>query len=424
MEATNDKDIIEQQAEKISASGVLGRSRSYNRLFDYLVKNSLAGRQVKEIEIATEVFAKDANFDPSQDSMVRVYAHNLRQKLKQFYDGQGADEPVQLLVPRGEYRLAIEPAPASVHHPAGSSAGPRRWPQLVGISSLLFVAGLLVGTMLGGGPTASPYQAVAESVLWRDIMDDELPVLVVVGDYYIFAELDQTGNVARFVREFSINSPEDLDEFLLRRPDQADRFQDLNVTYLAQSTASALRDVFRVLYSDGKDVDVASMSELNPADLRTHHVVYVGYFSALDKLFDFVFAASSLAIGETFDQLWNIDTGTVYTSEAGRPDDYRNYRDYGYFSTFPGPSGNQFVVIAGTRDEGVMHSAQLVTNPVYVPTTVQAIADYSGSPISEFEMLYEVSGFDRTSIDARLVHAAALDYRQIWRGDLLAPELD
>ena len=37
-----------------------------------------------------EVFGKGADFDPSQDSMVRVYAHNLRQKLDHYYATDGA----------------------------------------------------------------------------------------------------------------------------------------------------------------------------------------------------------------------------------------------------------------------------------------------------------------------------------------------
>jgi hypothetical protein len=346
-----------------------------------------------------------------------VYAHNLRQKLKQFYAGDGIDEPQRLYIPRGEYRLALEDADRALE-PSDRPISRRRavWPALA-TGALSLVLGISVGYWLGKADFTTTDPA-ASSALWQQIVDDELPVLVVVGDYYIFAELDGDGNVARFVREFSVNSPEDLDDLITRHTELAGKYQDLEVTYLARSTAYALRDVFRVLFSSGKSVSVVSMSELDPADLRTNHVVYVGYISALDKLFDFVFAASSLAVGDTFDQLWNFETGERFTSEAGRPNDYRNYRDYGFFSTFPGPSGNQFAIVAGTRDEGLMHVAKLITDPVYVPGTVEAIPAGASVGAPAFELLYEVTGFDRTSIDAMLVHSSALDYRHIWRGDL------
>ena len=54
--------------------------------------------------------------------------------------------------------------------------------------------------------------------------------------------------------------------------------------------------------------------------MKSSHVVYVGYMSALDKLEDFVFASSSLAIGYTYDELRNMETGELYTSEAGMPE--------------------------------------------------------------------------------------------------------
>ena len=92
------KTLIREQAGKIAASGVLGRSRSYARLLDFLVERSAEGRAPKEIEIATEVFGKGADFDPSQDSMVRVYAHNLRQKIRQFYEGEGRHEPHRITI--------------------------------------------------------------------------------------------------------------------------------------------------------------------------------------------------------------------------------------------------------------------------------------------------------------------------------------
>jgi len=413
-------DLIRDQAEKIKASGVLGRARSYARLLGYLVDCSAEGRTPKEIEIATEVFAKDAGFDPSQDSMVRVYAHNLRQKIKQYYSGAGRAETRQIAIPKGEYRVTlvapqpVEPRPEA--RPAVLS------PLGLALSAIAILAvGVVIGMNLRAGPDgpAAEYQAVAASPIWSQLLDDRLPTLVVVGDYYIFGELDAQGNVARLVREFSINSGRDLEEFIMFEPEVAERYMDLDLTYLARSTAFALRDVLRVLYTSDKPVRVVSMSELNVADLKANHIVYVGYISALDKLLDFVFSSSALAVGETFDELVNKKTQRVYTSEAGLPADNRNYRDYGLFSSFPGPNGNQFVIVAGTRDAGLMHSAQALTDATHVRAAEQALAPAGKMPPA-FELLYEVTGFDRTNLDAMLVYSGALDYRTIWGGELLA----
>jgi len=406
-------EIIREQAEKIAASGVLGRSRSYRRLLAYLVENTLSGRAPKEIEIAAEVFSRDKSFDPAQDSMVRVYAHNLRQKIRQFYETDGSAESQRLYLPRGEYRLAVSEGDDEALDPIPApAAGPL--PRLAFLATAL-ACGLALGYWIAVGLVP---RAAEPTILWQALADDDLPVQVVVGDYYIFGELDDAGDISRFVREFAVNSRNDLEAFEARSGERRHHFQDLDLTYLAQSTAPALGDVLRVLYGLGKQVEVVPMSQFDPAEVRSRHIVYVGYFSALDKLFDFAFAASDLAIGATFDELINIETGDVYASSAGLPSDYRNYTDYGYFSTFPGPGGNQFVIVAGTRDEGVMHVAQVISDPTYIEATVEAVPGDAGG---SFELLFEVTGFDRTHIDAMLVHAAPLDDSRIWLGSGVRP---
>ena len=42
------------------------------------------------------------------------------------------------------------------------------------------------------------------SPIWASLLDDDMPVLVVVGDYYIFGELDAHGDVERLVRDFTV----------------------------------------------------------------------------------------------------------------------------------------------------------------------------------------------------------------------------
>jgi hypothetical protein len=436
-----ERDLIREQAQKIERSGALGRSRSYTRLLEFLVECSAKGRTPKELEIAMEVFGKGADFDPSQDSMVRVYAHNLRQKLDHYYATDGATEKQQLALARGEYRVSLtrpsgaqdeaQPVPAQglASQPPPPAAGALEQRVQRGRLALAAVVLLAVGVALGFaiGTAREPAPTVAETVaaspVWASLLDDELPVLVVVGDYYIFGELDADGDVERLVRDFDVNSSKELDEKVMYDTKLLGRYMDLDLTYLPRATAFALLDVLRVLYTSSKPVRVVSMSELNVADLKSSHVVYLGYISALDKLEDFVFASSALTIGVTYDELRNIETGEMYTSEAGIPESHRNYRDYGFISTFPGPGGNQFVIIAGTRDPGMMQAAHALAEPMFVRSVENARPDSPGPQPPAFEMLYEVTGYARTNLDAMLVHAAKLNYQQIWGGNFLHAEV-
>jgi hypothetical protein len=255
------------------------------------------------------------------------------------------------------------------------------------------------------------------------VLADDMPILLVIGDYYIFGEVDKhDGDIKRLIRDFTVNSSKDLDELVMYHPDMLGKYMDLDLTYLPRGSALGLLNVLRVIYTTNKPVRVVSMSELSIADLKSNHVVYIGYLSALDKLEDFVFASSSLTIGSTYDELRNIETGETYTSEAGMPETHRSYRDYGFISTFPGPNGNQFVIIAGTRDPGMVEAAHVLSDPSLIKSLESARPDKSGAARPAFEMLYEVAGTARTNLDAMLVHSAKLDYGQIWGGNFLHAE--
>lgn len=395
------------------ATGALGRSRFYAALLEYLLACTERGHTPKEIEIAAEVFNRGDGFDPSQDSMVRVYAHNLRQKLDQYYADQGSAETERVSIPKGEYRLVLVDAGSSTavpEQPAVRALAGSRVRFAIGAAVLVsLVAGVIIGR-LSGASVAESGQAsqVVASPLWSDIADDDIPVTVVVGDYYIFGELDSYGNIMRMVREFDVNSMRDLEDRFLLDPDGSDRYMDLDLTYIPTSTASAVQSVASVLASAGKDVRVVPTSHLDTLAIRESHIVYIGYLSAMGMLQDFVFAGSELEIGASYDEIVHKSSGQIFVSEAGLPSGEQRYRDYGFFSTQPGPAGNQLVVIAGMRDEGLMQTAQAVSDPQLIQASIDAMGEADLAAATAYELLYEVAGLFRTNLNSSVVHAAPL----------------
>jgi hypothetical protein len=425
---------LEQHAERLRASGVLGRSDLIRRLFDYLVTCASAGRVPKEIEVAIDGFGRTADFDVSQDAMVRVYVHKLRRKLEEFYARPGAAAGGSLRIPRGEYRLvldppaeaegaavvAVEPADEPIPEPPapallpGTSRAPWSRRERFGalaIAVLLGLCGLLAWDAFEA-PTGDPaVRALRANGLWAPLLEDELPIQIVLGDYYIFGERDGGGaGVARLVRDFDINSRADLDRRLKEQPQLASRYADLNLGYLPTSSAQALRAILPVLTGAGKAVNITLASELPPSAFKNSHVVYIGYLSGLGMMQDVVFAGSRFEIGSSYDELIDTVDGTQYVSEAGGPlPDTERYRDYAYLSTFGGPEGNRHLILAGTRDTAVMQSAEIAAS-VRRSDELLAHTDRGG----DFEALYEVFGVSRTNLEARLLVAQALDAKAIW----------
>ena len=104
-----DRSQFEAAIERLVASHSLHGSESLCKLLRYLAKQAIEhpGAQVKEYQIATEVFGRQANFDPQLDSMVRVQAGRLRTKLTEYYSTEGASEPYMVELPKGSYALGF-----------------------------------------------------------------------------------------------------------------------------------------------------------------------------------------------------------------------------------------------------------------------------------------------------------------------------
>ena len=407
---------ITEEVGKIIESGALGRSHIYERLLSYLAQCSEKNQKPREVDIAIDVFDKTKEFDSNQDSFVRVYIHNLRRKLDDYYAEIPGENGQRLKIAKGQYRLdMVSPEPYKNY-------GNAKEIQKIGIG---FIAGLIVFSIATyflfdwNRHLPDAYEQVADSPVWEDMLGEDYPLLVVVGDYYIFGELDEFGRVRRLLREFDVNSSDDLDDLFFGQPDLQEDYMDLDLTYLPQGAAFALKDLLRVVYTSNKEVRVTTMSELRVADLKSHDILYVGYISALGTLMDFVFASSGLSIGESYDELINDVTGDYYASGAGIPEE-SNYQDYGLVSTFPGPDGNRFLVIAGTRDSGVMHTAEAITTRTDIEVLERALAFDNEDQDMAFEALYEVTGFDRMNLDAMLIYSSRLQYREIWGGELAA----
>jgi hypothetical protein len=99
------------QIEKLVHSPTLHSSESLCKLLRYLAKQALdhPGTPIKEYQIATELFARQSDFDPQQDSMVRVQAGRLRSKLAEYYATEGAHDTIAVELPKGSYLLGFHP---------------------------------------------------------------------------------------------------------------------------------------------------------------------------------------------------------------------------------------------------------------------------------------------------------------------------
>jgi TolB-like protein len=154
------RDEVGHQLGRLLASEVFANADRASRFLRYVVERTLAGDgdRLKEFVIGVDVFDRDDQYDPRIDSIVRVEAGRLRNKLDQYYAGATADDRVVIHMARGSYvptfdyrtdRLTATALPVPVAHP-------RTWPirgAVIGsVAALALVVALVWNTRPGFEP--------------------------------------------------------------------------------------------------------------------------------------------------------------------------------------------------------------------------------------------------------------------------------
>lgn len=421
------EDELQALRRRIADSGALGRSPVYLQLLDYLLACAQEGRQPKEFEIAVDVLGRDSSFDVSKDSVVRVYVHQLRKRLDRYFVKIDPQCAYRLSIPKGLYTVIALRAPAPDDDTpqsvtvdtsiAGTTATPRTRALSYILATLVVILLLANIWQWRQAQTAIPETTVSRALahpLWQSLMDDDRPVLIVMGDYYIFGEIDESGRVTRMVRDFFINSRQDLAELFMQDNTLQAYFRDLDMSYMPEGSASALLQIAPIVASTGKRVNVRMMSRITTADLRNNHVIYIGYISAMDRLNNMYFPTSGLLPGRTYDELFDRRQQIFYTSDAGLPEQGQPFRDLALLATWSAANGNRFILVSGTRDAGLMHAANVVADADQLYRLEQSMGTDTSTANLGYEALFEVYGIDRMNFDAGLLYHQPLDPDGIW----------
>lgn len=97
--------LVREQLARILASATFQQVNRLRRFLSFVVLESLAGRsdELKEYVVGTQVFEKEASFDPRSDPVVRVQARRLRARLARYYAEEGQADEIVIDLPKGGY---------------------------------------------------------------------------------------------------------------------------------------------------------------------------------------------------------------------------------------------------------------------------------------------------------------------------------
>ena len=98
-------EAIREELSRMLETPIFAQSDRLARFLRFTVETTLAGQgeTLKEYLIGTEVYDRKPPYHPSSDSIVRSEARRLRNKLRQYYESVGKDDPIFIYYRTGSY---------------------------------------------------------------------------------------------------------------------------------------------------------------------------------------------------------------------------------------------------------------------------------------------------------------------------------
>jgi TolB-like protein/Tfp pilus assembly protein PilF len=99
-----EQSVLDALEAVLASDSFLGADRQ-KRFLRFIVEKALHGEadNLKEYVLALEVFDRPPSFNPREDSIVRVEARKLRERLTKYYATSGELAPIRISLPKGGY---------------------------------------------------------------------------------------------------------------------------------------------------------------------------------------------------------------------------------------------------------------------------------------------------------------------------------
>jgi hypothetical protein len=196
------------QIERILKSDTFQQADALRRLLRYLAGKSLSGEadQLKEYAIGVDAFGKPPPYDPRHDSIVRLQAGRLRQKLAEYYRTEGKDDTVIVELPKGHLKLSCDvrmEAPPPPPEPQFNTTPPpakTQWRMAFVIASAVLAVCVVFSVYLAIDPWNEKRSASGRlrpgwtpelEQLWHPFVATNWPLIVAIEDP-LFVELKGT----------------------------------------------------------------------------------------------------------------------------------------------------------------------------------------------------------------------------------------
>lgn len=417
--------------ERILASPQLKRAARLREFLLFVGQRSIKDGldQIHEQEIGSKVFGRPADYDTSLDNIVRVNASELRKRIDDYFESDGAGETLIMEIPRGSYKpvfrqRAIEPTiqpkiiaePSAVSLPGSNAAGTPLPASARRDRRLLLLAGVLIvglasacwflwsqnrtlhRSLNGNASQSTP----AVSTFWSGILSGRPNTDIILADTS-FALIED-------ITRRSIPLSEYLSRDYVNKIQSPDLSQDrrADLTMIVRRNNGSLGD-FRAaqhvlaLDTSGKNFHLYSARDYSPALVKQDNVILVG--ARKSNPWVDLFAADMNFTAE-YDSSRSVDFIRNRAPSAGEQEIYSpppspSTGGYCIVAYLPNPQqAGKVIILAGTDSAATEGAGDFITSEDQL-SRFQKMLNVTTLPY--FEVVLKTTNLNGTPIDAKIV---------------------
>ena len=381
----NKKDIL----KKILQSESFANSQAYQDLLAYLFEASINNITPKEYTIANEVFHKGANFDPSHDTIVRVYMYNLRKKLEQYYSHEGIHDEIRVDLPKGHYEIRF------THRKKPKFDFMKRLYWIIPMILLLLCNIYFVYKYIFQAPLLEDVEFYRHDPIWKGFLFNHVPKQIVMGDHFFYVKDDTVLSLRTIMRKDNINSES---EFNLYKAENIERRNHIILRFpmFPRNSVWPSADIISLFVKTKQKFKLNYSSNVTASEIKNEDIIFVGSFHTL-AAFDQTFRKSKFNY-------------QVYPNILTYHDDFKDttitnvvdlnpifyHTDLGVVRKIPGPNKNIVFIFTSFHETGTIGIIKYFMDPQSLKLLENKFIDKLGYVPEYFEILFRASGYDRT----------------------------
>jgi hypothetical protein len=382
---------------RLLANPQFARSARLRDFLQYVAEQSIANPDtpIHEPEISERVFGRTAT-QGGDDSLVRVHASQLRKRLEQYFETDGAAEELTIEIPKGNYTPVFKRRPVeSPVDPLADAPKPRsrfRAYWMAAAMTLLSVALILVSRddlRVRDQSPAGPYQ----KRFWSEMLDSPTPCNVVLADSS-FSFLRDLSHVDISIDQYANRDYRSMIDALPAQGGLRDwAFMLIHRRFTSTGDSNIARKIAFLAGNRADRLQVMLARDFPSGRLKTENVVLLGsrrsnpWAELVESQLNFQYAFEGTQ-PETVIRNREPRAGEQSVYRAEEASGQRIPGGYSVVARLPTAGGKgKVVLIAGTESEGTEAGGEFVLNEVSLAQLHKALGARPDDPFPDFEIL-------------------------------------